>query len=155
LPDFIRRSVLLPALRYLPKSGNTAFGERTRLAMKFLEPLHLSREQRYLAWNSYFDERAKTAASINRFHTLRPSWEVSLAHFHQVCHRPFVDQAMYVDLKTYLPGDPLLLSDRMTMAHSLEGRVPFVDHRLMEFAYGIPASQKIRGGVTKAIVREA
>jgi glycosyltransferase involved in cell wall biosynthesis len=62
---------------------------------------------------------------------------------------------MYVDLKSYLPGDPLFLSDRMTMANSLEARVPFVDTRVMDFAARIPVSQKIQGRRTKIILREA
>jgi asparagine synthase (glutamine-hydrolysing) len=61
---------------------------------------------------------------------------------------------MFVDLKGYLPGDPLCLSDRMTMANSLEARVPFVDPQVMELAARIPDSQKIQGRSTKVILRQ-
>jgi asparagine synthase (glutamine-hydrolysing) len=54
-------------------------------------------------------------------------------------------------------GLPELLryEDRNTMAHSLEGRVPFLDHRLVELAYGLPAAELVRNGMTKVILREA
>ena len=54
-------------------------------------------------------------------------------------------------------GLPELLryEDRNTMAHSLEGRVPFLDHRLVELAYGMPATELVSGGVTKRILRQS
>jgi asparagine synthase (glutamine-hydrolysing) len=155
VPGPFRRSVLLPALRRFPSSGNTRLGDRVRLAQKFLEPLGLPSDQRYLAWNTFFDDRGKAALGLNGATKHHSSWQAALPYFDRVRHRPFVDRAMYVDLKTYLPGDPLFLADRMTMAHSLEGRTPFVDTRLMEFAYQAPGAQKLRGGITKALMREA
>ncbi|MBM3458939.1 MAG: asparagine synthase (glutamine-hydrolyzing) [Armatimonadetes bacterium] len=154
IPGFLRNGVLLPTLRLLPNRGDTRLGDRVRLAQKFLEPLDLPSEQRYLAWNSFFQEPQKRALGLPNG-TGRHSFEAALPHFRRVEHRPFSDRAMYVDLKTYLPGDPLFLADRMTMAHSLESRVPFVDPVLMELAYRLPATEKLKGSVTKAIIREA
>ncbi len=153
IPGVLRNRVLLPLLRRLPTSGDTRLGDRVRLAQKFLEPLDLLSEQRYLAWNSFFHDSQKQALGLPA--TGHDSFAPALPHFTRVAHRPFVDRAMYVDLKTYLPGDPLNLADRMTMAHSLESRVPFVDPVLMELAYRIPHTQKLKGSVTKAIIREA
>jgi asparagine synthase (glutamine-hydrolysing) len=155
IPSLVRNGMLLPALRLLPTSGDTRLGDRVRLAQKFLEPLDLPAEERYLAWNSFFNDRQKAALGLGVNGAARRSFEAALPHFAPVRHRSFVDRAMFVDLKTYLPGDPLFLADRMTMAHSLESRVPFVDGPLMELAYRVPAAQKLRGGVTKAIIREA
>jgi asparagine synthase (glutamine-hydrolysing) len=58
-----------------------------------------------------------------------------------------------LDLRTYLPGDILTKLDRMTMACSLEGRVPFLDHPLVEFACGLPPRLRIRSGQTKYLLR--
>ena len=65
-----------------------------------------------------------------------------------------VEAMMFCDLVTYLPGDILTKVDRATMGVSLEGRVPFLDHRLAEFAWRLPLSRKIRGGQGKRIVKE-
>ncbi|RIK92698.1 MAG: hypothetical protein DCC71_24350 [Proteobacteria bacterium] len=64
-------------------------------------------------------------------------------------------RALHADLALYLPGDLLPLADRVSMAHGLELRVPFLDHRLLEFAARIPAAHKIRRGETKHVLRRA
>lgn len=61
----------------------------------------------------------------------------------------------YIDIHTWLPGDILMKADRMTMANSLELRVPYLDHRLFEFAATIPARFKVCGRTTKLALRRA
>ena len=58
------------------------------------------------------------------------------------CH--YLDQAMYIDIKTWLVDDILVKVDRSTMAHSLEARAPFLDYRLVEFAASLPVSLKMK-----------
>ena len=53
-----------------------------------------------------------------------------------------MQRAQYADLKVYLPNDPLVKVDRMSMAHSLEIRCPLLDHRLVELAFRIPTAQQ-------------
>jgi asparagine synthase (glutamine-hydrolysing) len=69
--------------------------------------------------------------------------------------RDFVTQMMMVDLETYLPGDILTKVDRMSMAVSLEARVPILDHHVVEFAMALPSHLKIHQGTAKWILREA
>jgi asparagine synthase (glutamine-hydrolysing) len=66
-----------------------------------------------------------------------------------------VDKLLYLDSKTYLPGDILTKVDRMSMAVSLEARVPLLDHKLIEFVTKIPAELKLKGLETKYIFKQA
>jgi asparagine synthase (glutamine-hydrolysing) len=65
-----------------------------------------------------------------------------------------VNRYLFIDQHYYLPDDILYKCDRMSMAHSLEVRPPFLDHRIVEFASGLPASLKIKGSSTKHVLRE-
>lgn len=64
-------------------------------------------------------------------------------------------QAQYVDVHTYLPGDILTKVDRTSMAHSLEVRAPFLDHRLVEWGMSLPPGLKLRGQVGKYVLKRA
>ena len=65
-----------------------------------------------------------------------------------------LSQLLYVDSKTWLPDDLLLKADKMTMAASVELRVPFLDHKIVEFASSLPANYKIRNGDGKYILKK-
>jgi asparagine synthase (glutamine-hydrolysing) len=58
-------------------------------------------------------------------------------------------------MKSYLPGDLLVKTDRMTMANSLEARCPFLDHKLLEFSCSVPSELKLKGMTTKHILKRA
>ncbi|HEV2397909.1 MAG TPA: asparagine synthase (glutamine-hydrolyzing) [Candidatus Sulfotelmatobacter sp.] len=62
-----------------------------------------------------------------------------------------LDQMLYIDTKTWLPDDLLIKADKMTMANSLELRVPLLDHRLLEFAAALPSNYKLKGFTLKYI----
>jgi asparagine synthase (glutamine-hydrolysing) len=67
----------------------------------------------------------------------------------------FVNRMLYVDTKTSLPDDLLLKADKMTMANSIELRVPLLDHKVLEFAAGLPENFKVRGFTTKYIAKKS
>ena len=82
--------------------------------------------------------------------------EAQLArHFERFQELPWHGQMMHFDFETYLPEDILAKVDRMSMAHSIESRVPLLDHEVVEYAARLPASFKIRNGRRKHILKEA
>jgi asparagine synthase (glutamine-hydrolysing) len=62
---------------------------------------------------------------------------------------------LYVDAKTWLPDDLLIKADKMSMASSVELRVPLLDHSLLEFAATVPSNMKVKGFQTKYILKQA
>ena len=79
---------------------------------------------------------------------------VMYRYFDEAPAKDPIDQMMYVDTKTYMVGDILTKVDRMSMATSLEVRVPLLDHVFVEWATGLPAEWKLRGGQQKYILRK-
>ena len=75
--------------------------------------------------------------------------------FSLIRDQPVLNQMQYLDTKTTLPDDLLIKADRVTMANSLELRVPFLDHVLLEFAAALPTEYKIKNLVTKRILKRA
>jgi asparagine synthase (glutamine-hydrolysing) len=69
------------------------------------------------------------------------------------CPDHILDQMLYVDTKTWLPDDLLIKADKITMANSIELRVPLLDHGILEFAASLPVEFKVRGKETKRILK--
>lgn len=74
-------------------------------------------------------------------------------YYARVSGKDPVGQMLYLDSKTWLPEDPLLKADKMTMAAAIELRVPFLDHRLVELAASFPSDMKTRGRRGKFIMK--
>ena len=76
-------------------------------------------------------------------------------HYESAAGADPVDRALYQDLKFYLPDDILALTDRVGMWHSLELRVPFVDHTIVEYCAQIPSALKLARGQKKVLLKQA
>jgi asparagine synthase (glutamine-hydrolysing) len=82
-------------------------------------------------------------------------YQVFNSIFHEVSEASFLDQTLYVDIRTWLLDDILVKADRMSMASSVEVRSPFLDHQVVEFAARLPTTFKMVGRQQKIILRQA
>jgi asparagine synthase (glutamine-hydrolysing) len=96
-------------------------------------------------YSAAFAQSVETGSSPRRVREL----------FSRVTDQPALNQMLYVDTKTWLPDDLLVKADKISMANSLELRVPLLDHKVLEFAAGLPVNCKVRGFTTKYILKEA
>jgi asparagine synthase (glutamine-hydrolysing) len=80
---------------------------------------------------------------------------VTQKYLADAAHFGLLEKMLYVDTKTWLPDDLLIKADRMTMANSVELRVPFLDHKVLEFAASLPRNQKVRGWTMKYLAKKA
>jgi asparagine synthase (glutamine-hydrolysing) len=128
-------------------------GARGRAWMLNVGSSHRGRYARTVASPLSVVEGGVATAAIARH---RPRFEQVLdPWFERFGSRDFATQMMLVDLETYLPGDILTKVDRMSMAVSLEARVPILDHHVVEFAMGLPSRLKLQGPTGKLILRQA
>lgn len=114
-------------------------------------------EQRFLGNAKIFSEEMK-ALILQRPERLahyRKPFEITSELYEKTSHLDPVSRMQYVDLNLWLPGDILMKADKMTMAHSLEVRTPFLDKEMFELASKIPAEYRIAGGTTKFVFRKA
>jgi asparagine synthase (glutamine-hydrolysing) len=101
------------------------------------------------------DQRRLLSASSRAAATERAAYASSRAFFDAPRGQStLLDRLLYADIKTYLV-ELLMKQDQMSMATSLESRVPFLDHKLVEFAAGLPDRWKLSGTTTKRVLREA
>lgn len=105
----------------------------------------------HLFWNGTFANGDKRALRIDRE---LGEFEAAIPLALPEGRVGYLNRFMWLDQLYYLPDDILYKCDRMSMAHSLEVRPPFLDHRLVEFAATLPEHLKIRGGRLKFVLRD-
>jgi asparagine synthase (glutamine-hydrolysing) len=159
-----RANRIASRVRHLPKGAVDialrsldlwpASDEKISLEYKLKRLLQGSRmppEQAHVYWNGTFSESEK----INLLRVPLPgSFASILAGLKEKLPRDGVAPFLEFDQGYYLPDDILVKSDRMSMAHAVEVRPPFLDHRIVEFASTLPTELKIRGASQKYILKE-
>ena len=120
---------------------------------RFLGGSLLPPEQAHVYWNGTFSEAEKRSLLDEE---LPGSFDCLLGELREAIATQRDDLAPYLwfDRKYYLPDDILVKSDRMSMAHAVEVRPAFLDHRVVEFATTLPASLQIRGSRQKFLLKE-
>lgn len=126
--------------------------------LKFLKGANLPPMYAHFSWRELFsvsELRSMLQPSLISMIDESFPLEVFERYRREVAQCDYIDQALYVDTKTWLPDDILVKVDRATMAHGLEARCPYLDHRLVEFAASLPSALKLRNLTTKYILRRA
>jgi asparagine synthase (glutamine-hydrolysing) len=114
--------------------------------------------QTYLNRICYFSQAEKDWIYSTEFRSrvaAADSFQILSRWFQESRASDLLDQLLSVDTRSYLPDDLLVKLDRATMAHGLEARCPFLDHRLVEFAASLPAHLKIRRSTGKYLLKVA
>jgi len=159
LPNWLRQRVLEPLVLALPVFRGTRIKGLVRLAKKMARSCSLPPEDRFLMDCTYLN--AKQKSSLLRedvcWQISAPDpWQTHRRYFQSVNNADFLNQMLYLDIKTFLASLNLTYNDKMSMASSMEVRVPFLDHELAEWvAWNVPPDLKLRGGTTKYILRRA
>jgi len=157
VPRFVRAGAPRLLDRFLPVDhSKVGWSEKLR---RFSGAFALGFQPAHASWRDIFGEGELRGI-------MKPDWwqqadehrnglfvEYFQPHFDEVRDCDPLDQATYVDLKTWLPDDILVKADRMSMAHSLEVRCPLLDYRIVEFAARLPPEMKLKGFRTKHLLR--
>jgi len=137
----------------LPQSRNSSIGNKIRQFDKFSSAAKLSSSERYWSWAGLMNEE-----SAKEF--LKVSFEQSLYQAEKgkllqgFSKNGDFNEVLLADMNMVLPGDMLTKVDRMSMANSLEVRVPFLDHELVNFVFSLPEEYKICSTHRKRILQD-
>jgi asparagine synthase (glutamine-hydrolysing) len=156
VPEAVRRRLLAPAMAMIPESGwYKSFGHQLR----WLHHLSFhSGSGRYAASLNYFyfDRERRKQLFTREVQQRWPDLDAEAA-----IRRPYeesqggdLDRMLYADSLVRLPNHPVMITDRICMAHGLEARSPFMDHELASFAARLPAPMKVRGGALRYLQRK-
>jgi len=157
-PRFLTRGLMPSIAHFLPDNSDRPVGQSLINGLKRLEQIpEIDSRASMLRWSSYFSPRQRAALwkpELWRMFRADNAQSWLAKHFDSI-EGSYLDKTLYTDLHTYLPGDLLVKADRMTMAASLEGRSPFLDHEIVEWAARVPDQSKVRGRSGKYLLKKA
>jgi asparagine synthase (glutamine-hydrolysing) len=145
VPEMLRKHAIGPVLRLLPDGG---WYKSPAHQLKWLHQLSfLSGSERYAhsLGYFYFDARLRQDLYGPAMDGTFDPYAAIREPFDRAAASDPIDRMLYADSQVRLPDHSVMILDRMTMAHGLEARSPFMDHELAEFAARLPMSMKVRG----------
>lgn len=152
LPGWMRQAVIAPLVQAMPSDRHGRLSGVARYARTFVASEDLPFEQRYRRYVQIFGaeslERLLKQARLGYVDSLDKAFALATAG-------DPLNRLMRIDLTTQLPNDLLMLTDKMTMASSLECRVPLLNHELVELAARVPAALRIKGRNLKNLMKRA
>lgn len=153
LPIFIRKFILRSAQIVLPKTNSRKIDH----IMRFLTASVLPSDQVYISYLTALNQEKRRqlyTSAINSTINFDTTTDIVKNHFQACNATSLLQKAIYTDINTYVPEDILTLSDRVSMWHSLELRVPLMDKELFSLAYGLSDKLKIDRKEKKKILRK-
>jgi asparagine synthase (glutamine-hydrolysing) len=140
---------LLPS-SWVQAAGAVLPGRMRRMEVAIRSLCERDQAQRWAQWFAPFTPREKASLMPTA-----DSWPNPTQEYVNRCRSSSpLDAMLYADCKLWLPSNLLDRGDRMTMGASVEGRVPFLDHELVEYAFSLPAETKVRGFTRKWLIRQ-
>ena len=152
LPKVLRKHLINKIAHVLPSDRHSQLLSLSRYAKSFLLSADMSEEDRYHAYVQVIsDDHVKRVLGINE-----PLSKNAVMRAFDGCDQAdSLDRLFCVDFNTQLPDDLLMLTDKMTMATSVECRVPLLDKRLIDLALQMPSNMKIHGSTLKHVMKES
>ncbi len=145
LPNWLHRRAIAPLIHALPVSdAKVSWDFKLK---RFVAGAELPPEDAHATWRMIFNAQAREqllSPVSNSPGVKADVLDLYRAAFAQTNARHPLNRMLYVDTRLYLPNDMLVKVDRMTMAHGLEAREPFLDYRLVEFAASVPPRLKLK-----------
>ncbi len=155
IPAWLHQGLVQPLMQHWPEPAHG--GDRVNHAKRFAAAVLQSPAERYLGFVSTLtgsERRQLFAEPVARRIDFNATDRI-ITDLYEQCEAPDdLGKALYVDIKTYLPEDILALSDRLSMWHSLEVRVPLVDHLLVELSARLPSRYKLDWRRKKILLKQ-
>jgi asparagine synthase (glutamine-hydrolysing) len=154
-PALLRDRIIAPLIRALPEEKGGHY--RINHLKRFVAGGDLDASLRYQSYLCALPEalrRRLYSPEVARRINFEEVEDLGRRHFDSVPEGDLLDRALSQDVNAYLPEDVLALTDRVGMQHSLELRVPFVDHELVEYCARIPSRMKIRSWTKKYLLKQ-
>jgi asparagine synthase (glutamine-hydrolysing) len=145
--------IVNPLLKVFPKSRNSKFSNKIRQFDRFAKGMKLNAEERYWQWCAFADEE-----ETDRLFNLRNKGEYydrKKSILKNISGTKSLNDVLYSDMHLVLQNDMLVKVDMMSMANSLEVRPPFLDYRLVDYVFSLPAEYKIDKNTSKKILQDA
>jgi asparagine synthase (glutamine-hydrolysing) len=151
LPRSLVAKIIPTLVRRLPVSHKKVSIDYK--AKRFVKGALLTPPEGHYWWKVIFTEEAKARLYVRPTNGLADPVRLYRDIYEGCSARDALTRLQHIDLKVWLPDDILVKADRMSMANSLEARVPFLDHRVVEFAASLPPRLKLRGLTKKYILK--
>ena len=159
LPEPVRRKWLPALLNWIPQDRHSTWKDYARYAAAFVKSAELDPASRYMGYVTLFAPQVQLAllqGESGAGSSVSNLAAAALQESFTRCTDPdSLNRILYADLKTSLPDDLLAMTDRMSMAASIECRAPLVDYELVELMSRMPSSNKVRGFTLKYLMKKA